>query len=322
MRRAFHLAPLPSPAALRWIWAAGLTVAAHAIVLTPEVRMLQALAHPAAPALRTRVLPSAVAPDATTAPATPVAPKPAPTRQPRQPMPAPTEAASKAPPAPIEPSSHAAIAPPAECLYQLRQNGQQGQARLSWQPQGDGYRLLLTRELGGRPLPGWRSQGRLDAQGLEPERYATQRGGRDAQATNFRRDEGLISFSASTELVELPVGVQDHISWWLQLAALAGAAPQRLMPGSEIRLPVVGLRGEPQAWVFELIDEDPVALPTTTVSPTLHLRRAAMGLYDGAIDVWLDPQRGHLPVKLQVGDPEARGWELSWIGDEQPGPPR
>ncbi|MGS0759272.1 hypothetical protein ACVBEH_33465, partial [Roseateles sp. GG27B] len=71
----------------------------------------------------------------------------------------------------------------------LLQNGQQGVARLSWQLADDGsYRLQLERELAGRTLPAWLSQGRLDALGLAPERFAQQRRGRDTQATNFRRD--------------------------------------------------------------------------------------------------------------------------------------
>ena len=135
-------------------------------------------------------------------------------------------------------------------------------------------------------------------------------------ATNFRRDEGLISFSASTEQVGLPAGVQDRISWWLQLAAIVAGAPQRFGPGSEIRLPVAGLRGEAREWVFEVLDEEPLSLPRSVLGSSLHLRRAALGPYDGSLELWLDPARGHLPVRLIVGMADDRGWELQLLDDK------
>lgn len=181
-------------------------------------------------------------------------------------------------------------------------NGREGQARLSWQVQQDGvYHLQLDRWLGEKTLPAWRSTGRVATAGLEPLRYAELRGEREARATNFRREEGLISYSASSELVPLTDATQDHISWWLQLAALASVAP--LQPGREIHLPVVGLRGEPLAWVFEVVDVE---------NGFVHLRRPALADWDGALDIWLDPAHHHLPVRLQSGDPESHGWALEF----------
>ncbi|WP_320422880.1 DUF3108 domain-containing protein [Roseateles agri] len=216
------------------------------------------------------------------------------------------------------------IAPPREWTYHLRQGDRQGIARLSWQPQDDGYHLLLTRELDGKPLPGWRSEGGLDAkQGLVPRRYATQRQGRDSQATNFRREEGLISFSASREQFALVSGVQDRLSWWLQLAARVAGAPQRFGAGGEIRITVAGLRGEPIEWIFDILGEEALVLPQQQVPAALHLRRAALGPYDGAIDVWLDPARDHLPVKLAVSTVDENGWAMELLDDTPPNtPPR
>jgi len=293
MRRTL---PSLNPARTRpWVWALGVSGLVHTALLWPagsppwENRPLAADA-----ALQTRALllpapTSVLEPIAVTAPA----------RTAKKPLPA----AAPAPPAePAPPPT--AIAPAAEWLYLLRQNGKEGIARLSWQPQDGGYQLRLARELEGRKLPGRRSQGALDGQGLAP------------QASNFRRDEGLISFSASSEQVALPPGVQDRISWWLQLAAIVAGAPQRFGPGSEIRLPVAGLRGEAHEWVFEVLAEEPLPLPQGVVAATLHLRRAALGPYDGGIELWLDPARGHLPVRLLVGRAEERGWELQLLNDK------
>ena len=210
-----------------------------------------------------------------------------------------------------------AIAPAAEWLYQLRQNGQSGQARLSWQPQDGGYHLKLERQLAGLPLPGWRSEGRFDEQGLAPGRFAQQRGGRDAQATNFRRDEGLISFSSSQALLTMPGGVQDRISWWLQLAAIVAGDPQRFSPGSEIILPVAGLRGELRDWVFTVTGFEPLQLAADSSNHlVLRLQRRALGAYDGDLSVWLDPGRAYLPVRLQLQLPDERGWEMQLLSDQ------
>jgi len=302
---------------LPWAWALALSAAAHGWWLAgPHAD--------APPAMATRAISTrSIEPAALiAAPAAITERKHAPPPARRQPS-APKATAE---PPPAEPSidpDAVRIAPPREWTYLLRQAGRQGTARLSWQPQEDGYRLLLTRELDGKPLPGWRSEGGLDAQqGLLPRRYATQRQGRqglqDKQATNFRREEGLISFSASSEQFALASGVQDRLSWWLQLAARVSGSPQRFGAGGEIRIIVAGLRGEPVEWSFEILGDEALVLPQQHVAAALHLRRAALGPYDGAIDVWLDPARDHLPVKLAVGLADDHGWGLELLDDAPP----
>jgi hypothetical protein len=203
------------------------------------------------------------------------------------------------------------VPPAAEWQYELKQNGQQGLARLSWTHHSGDYSLRLERELKGRPLPSWHSQGRVDEQGLAPSRFAQQRGRRDAAATNFRREEGLISFSANAELFELPAGVQDRLSWWLQLAALVDAQPPALhVDKAELRFKVVGLQGEAREWVFELQGREDLDLPAGPVVQALRLRRVALGPYSGEIDIWLDPARGHWPVRMVFRLPDERGWEI------------
>lgn len=212
--------------------------------------------------------------------------------------------------------------PPAagEWHYVLLQNGFYGRARLRWQTEAESYSLQLERELDGRPLPSWKSQGLLSPAGLMPQRYVQQRRGRDMAATNFRHEEGLISFSASSEEVALPDGVQDRLSWWLQLAALIEAAPERYRPGSQLRLPVVGLRGEAREWAFEVLSQQTLQLPGASIAQALQLRRAAIGPYSGEIEIWLDPARGHLPVQLSMELPDERGWQLQWqpSSDDKP----
>ncbi|MDN3919566.1 DUF3108 domain-containing protein [Roseateles violae] len=314
----------PARRGLAWLAALGLSLLLHAALLWPR-SIPQPSPRPAGVALQTRPMP--LPSTAAALPPEPVAIARSPPRRAAARMAPGLPAATAPPPAaePVPPAPPLAIAPPLEWLYLLSQQGRQGLARLSWQPQLErgAYVLSLERELDGRALPGWRSQGALDAQqGLSPQRYALQRPGRDGlprdrQATNFRRDEGLISFSASAELVALPAGVQDRLSSWLQLAALVAGAPQRFGPGSEIRLPVVGLRGEAREQLFEVVGEEALTLPRQLLASTLHLRRAPLGPYESGLELWLDPARGHLPVRLLAsgGLEGAPGWELQLIED-------
>jgi hypothetical protein len=191
---------------------------------------------------------------------------------------------------------------PAAWHYRLRQDGQDGEALLDWQPQTDGrYRLRLTRQLGGRAQPALESLGRTGTAGLTPERFALQRGGQDRQAVNFDTAERLIRFSASTAKLPAPDGVQDRLSWWLQLAALVQARPA---PGGRWHVWVAGLRGDLREWVFEMVE------PGADDAGTLHLRRLRLGEQDPGVELWLDPARGYWPVRLRQGDPETRGYEI------------
>ena len=308
MRRAsVFVVPLN---AQRWLIALGLSALVHGGWLLGQRPSAQPAAARRA-VLQTRTV--AAAPAAPAAAATTLAADPAPVVRsaPRAHAEAPRPPA--VPAVAADTASSVSLPAAAEIRYLLRQMGQEGTARLSWQPQDNGgYQLSLERELAGRPLPTWRSEGETGAQGLAPSRYAQQRNGRDTRATNFRRDEGVISFSASTEQFALLPGVQDRLSWWLQLAAQIAAAPARYAPGSELRLNVVGLRGEAREWVFEVIGLEPVVLADglSLSLAALHLRRPALGAYGGAVEVWLAPDRGYLPIRVLVGQQEERGWEL------------
>lgn len=309
----------------RWATAVAMAMALHALLLLrPAPRPIPSPA-PARHAVTVSLRPAAAI-DTPAAPHARVAMPPARDRRaaieelsPIAPIASIAPAASPlagAPPSP-PPTPPLVIAAALSWRYALEQGERRGVALLRWRPDGDRYALRLERELDGRALPAWRSEGTLDTQGLTPLRFAQQRrdhhGGdawRDRQATNFRRDEGLISFSATSERFALPAGVQDRLSWWLQLAAQLAGASTPLAPGGTIRIAVVGLRGEPRDWVFEIVGMEPLALPIGMLAASLHLRRAALGPYDDAIDLWLDPARSWLPVQLQSGDPLLRGWRI------------
>lgn len=266
-----------------------------------------------AKALTTTVLLSAAKPEPATAPSQ------APPRKPA--------AAKSVNAAPATPMVGTATPRPVSGFnwqYLLIQGERQGTARLSWNPDEQGhYEALLERELEGKTLPAWRSQGDLDAEaGLAPRRFAQRQPGkqgmRDRQATNFRRDEGLISFSASPALLPLQEGAQDRISWWLQLAALVDAEPQRYQPGAELVMPVAGLRGEVQQWHFKVLGLEGLDLPAGRLAQALRLERQPLGAWDARIELWLDPARHHLPVRVRHTQGEVLRWELLLQSGEKP----
>ena len=245
-------------------------------------------------------------------------PSPAPESMRRQATP-PRQDQPSAPPTDLVPSQGEAAnvvtaplhpLPPQSWRYRLVEQGLEGQAQLLWQidERSARYTLRLERALPGRPPTAWHSSGRVDAlAGLQPERFVTLRQGRDRQATNFRREQGLLSYSASTALLPLPAGVQDRLSLWLQLAALAqGRHP--LHAGLVLEMPVAGLRGaELPRWRFVVEAQEPLALPGSEAPlSTWRLAGSPEQMPGQRLELWLAPALQHLPVRLR--------W--SWEGQE------
>lgn len=251
--------------------------------------------------------------------AKPAAPQPSPARPMSlagaTPIPAPSSAPASGLSAQETPDSarRYLAAPSLHWQYRLQQDEQEGWARLHWQSaETEGrYQARLQRELAGRPLPAWRSEGGFDALGLAPIRFAEQRRAQqDSRALNFRREQGLISFSASPEQIPLPAGAQDRLSWMLQLAALLEGDSRLRQTGRRIQLPVAGVRGSLADWEFEVLGRQDLSLPVGTITGALHLRRAAPGLYEPDVEVWLDPARHHLPVRLRHSQGDRLRWTL------------
>jgi hypothetical protein len=145
----------------------------------------------------------------------------------------------------------------------------------------------------------WSSQGALDGAGIAPERFAVRRRGRDSQAANFQRDAGKVTFSGPTHELPLLPGVQDRLSWLLQLPAVIDAAPERFGPGARVTLMVVGARGGADVWTFGVAGADRVG-----DTPALKLLREARRPRETQVEIWLDPARGHLPLRAVLSQPE------------------
>lgn len=199
------------------------------------------------------------------------------------------------------PPLYATRLPPALTLrYDLQRGRIGGSGELRWRPDGLRYELRLEGSVVGLNVLTQVSEGSLDANGLAPVRFTDQRARRAAVAANFEREAGRIRFSGpSTELPWQP-GVQDRLSWMIQLAAVAAAEPALLAAGERISLQVVGARGDASLWSFRSLGAESLA---TAAGPldTVHLLREPRSPYDTRVEVWLDPTRHHLPVRATMG---------------------
>lgn len=280
--------------------------------------------------------------DAAAAPARPLAPAPAPVRrvaaatpaQPgrAEPVAAPAARSSAEPAA--ESSTDADVGgrplptyatqpPPSLRLhYALRRNQAAGSAELRWVLDGARYELALSGTFGDREAFGWTSRGRIDAHGLAPERFAVRRRARELLAANFQRDEaagGRITFSGPS--VELPLvpGVQDRASWLIQLAAIVEATPALGRAGAQVSMLVVGARGDAVVWTFTAAGRVPLEGADGAPVEALHFVREPRRAYDVRADVWLDPARRHLPVRLRLQAwPAGEATELSLTALQMP----
>lgn len=198
------------------------------------------------------------------------------------------------------------LPPAARLAYVLRRGLLSGQAQLDWRPDADGaYTLALDGGAFGQSLLAQRSVGHVDAHGLAPDRFTDRRRGRQELATNFQRDAGTITFSGPTVSYPLVPGAQDRASWMVQLGAIVAADPARQAEGAEIRLFVVGARGDADVWSFVVEGRETVQTPAGAVPDALRLRRLPRRAYDTEAQAWLDPARGHLPVRVRLAVPDS-----------------
>jgi hypothetical protein len=194
--------------------------------------------------------------------------------------------------------------PPAVTLhYDLRRGALQGSGELQWRPQGEHYQARLDGRLGGVNVLTQTSEGGFDAAGLAPERFTDQRLRREVRAANFQREAGKITFSGPSTEFPLVVGAQDRLSWMIQLAAVVAAEPQRIGPGGKVAIVVVGARGDMGIWVFRYVDREWLSAGESLIHAAKFMREPR-DAYDTGVEVWLDPERHHLPVRalLRVGN--------------------
>jgi len=194
------------------------------------------------------------------------------------------------------------MAEPTELVLQVERAGLWGTGKLHWHHHQGQYELHVQADFDKENSTektrkkdttlDWHSQGQIDGLGIAPQRYVSKGKGRQAQAANFQPENGLVSFSGTTASQAWVAASQDRLTWLLQLGAVLNGSPDQRKVGSQTVLWVVGTRGEADAWEFELQSYSPVQA---------YLVRKAKRLYDAEVQVWLNPQRQHLPMRMQMG---------------------
>ncbi len=186
--------------------------------------------------------------------------------------------------------------PPSVTLhYQVRRGSLLGTGKIRWAAAGDRYRLALEAQVSGLTVLMQTSEGDIGVHGLAPVRFLDRRARRSAQAANFRRGDGRITFSGTGVEWPLLAGSQDRLSWMIQLAGIAAAEPERLVDGGRITMVVIGARGDAGVWAFRCAGRETIE----TVRGTAHavkLVRAGRSAYDTTAEIWLDPERSYLPA--------------------------
>lgn len=211
-----------------------------------------------------------------------------------------TAANHRVPPVPLYPVR---LPPPRVLAYDLSRGFFTGTGELDWRPSGDRYRARLEGRIAGLNILQWTSEGQLDRSGLAPDRFTDRRRGGRELAARFDRQDGLVRYLGAAPPLQpqpLPPGAQDRLSWMVQIAAVAQARARPLEAGDRISLWVTGARGDAQVWDFQCrgLDTRPVAGRSVK---TTHLVREPRDDRHARVDVWLDPERDHLPVKARLG---------------------
>lgn len=145
------------------------------------------------------------------------------------------------------------------------------------------------------------SEGRVGPRGLEPSRYAEQRGRRSERTIRLDAAGHRMYPVDGSGPVSAPTGTQDRLSVFYQLGLLARAHPEQFVAGAVRELPVATMR-EVRIERFNVVGDEMLMLPGGALR-ALHLRRPAPeGTSDPLIDLWLGYDFEMLPIRLRIED--------------------
>ena len=203
-------------------------------------------------------------------------------------------------PTPTPPASRPPVMLPPDVDLQYQVQGRarglnyRASGELRWRQTSDTYELSMQLSAF---LIGSRSQtsvGRIDATGLLPDRFSDRT--RSERAAHFDHAGQRIRYSNNAPDAELLPGAQDRLSVFLQLAGLLQAGSHAA--GETIELPVASAGGS-ERWRFRVGELEPLDLPAGTLQAR-RLVREPVDPRDSRVELWLAPELGHLPVRLQI----------------------
>ncbi|MEJ8852043.1 DUF3108 domain-containing protein [Variovorax rhizosphaerae] len=170
-----------------------------------------------------------------------------------------------------------------------------GYGELVWLQDGDEYNARLSMKALFMTFLSQTSVGRVDASGIAPTRYSEKR--RSEVASHLVRDQGKVVFSNNSPTVPLLPGAQDRLSVAMQLGALLAGDASRFPQGSKIRIQTVGPK-DAEVWVFNVEGEETIEVIAGEFKAR-KLSRAPRRDFDYQLELWLAPEIGYLPVRIQ-----------------------
>ncbi|OOH87022.1 DUF3108 domain-containing protein [Comamonas kerstersii] len=187
----------------------------------------------------------------------------------------------------------------------VKQQEYHAHAELEWQVGGGQYqaRQSISAFLLGSMEQ--HSTGLMSEQGLQPLDFSDRRFFK-TRFVHFDWAAGQALFTPERPAARIGTGAQDRLSVFMQLAAMLQAMPQLHQPGVRIETPVLGSRSL-QMWTFVVEGDELLELPAGAVQ-TLRLHRQPKAGEAETAQLWVDPARGFVPVRIHMQ--EANGDEM------------
>jgi hypothetical protein len=201
--------------------------------------------------------------------------------------------------------------------YDTYVDGQQFQnGQIDWEVDGNSYRLYINIPYAFVGPFVFESRGTVDAYGIAPSIYWSQRGTRNPRYSRFDRNEtggGQMFFSEKPEFTpEIIPGTQDRFSLMFQLASLLNGDGKIDEAGSIRSIPVVDYNTL-EMWQFksygEAITEDVPNLGKTTIRHYALMQRES-NPYKRQVDIWLAKDLEWLPGRIRSQESNGRVLEL------------
>lgn len=247
---------------------------------------------------------------------------------PEPPPPAPVEAATPMAesvqptptPTPSPATAEAGLPPPAftalssgrhtyKVIVSKKGNPIQGEARLTWQQDGEKYALELSISAPIEVL-NYKSSGTLTPQGLMPLDFYDKTVFKSTVAAHFVYAQNKITFSTTPNETELIPGAQDRNSILMQIAGLLASDPARYTPGTTFSIQIVNAR-EAEPWLFTV--NEPEALNLETGSQIAwRLTRNPRREFDRKIELWFVPAMNYLPVRYRQTESNGDYQDMVW----------
>ena len=189
-------------------------------------------------------------------------------------------------------------------------------AQLDWITEGNNYRLYINIPYAVVGPFVFESRGSVDAYGIAPSIYWTQRGTKPPRFSRFDRDQngaGKMFFSEKPEFTpDLLPGTQDRFSLMFQFASLLNGSDKIDEAGSIRALPVVDYNTL-DMWQFKSYGEvESEDIPSLGKSVNRHyaLMQRENDPYKRQVDIWLAKDLDWLPGRMRSLESNGRVLEL------------